>query len=687
MIKFFKEYLFDKHVLVADYDKEETNSFEVVYSLANLFAIRVTSGFELADRHMISFVEEQLGVSVPNPFYKGFPDSVRELSKEELLFDQLLHYAITYGMGDFSEPGHSVFERDFERSAFKEDVEPKDFAIVTEAEGEKLIQEAVDELLESTRPLNNNQYELVCAFVGQTGYTPERIASKSIATRLAVEYRDIRFLGGFMLSDTIRILDELSFRIYENENLRKLNLKNQDRRFITALIDHLMTKKTCDIRACYEKKRVWNGLLHHIHYKPKSALGQEFVDAMRGTGNQSVYAEFEAYMQKNDIRGAVDCLIKAKGSAALLRNLDYVLSRCEDMEDISYVTDKLETKNAIVLIQLMIRYRTHAGDGSSRVFKFTRHEKFRVHEETPEEQKRRRSHISVGQSKMLATILEENLRKVLKNRIGKTYIDPDMVRYALPLQETATQEGYGTLPKGTRLEIPDMKKIRAFTYWEEVDDIDLSVIGLNEDGSQAEFSWRTMSHNQSEAITYSGDETSGYDGGSEFFDVDVEKMRELYPDMRYLVFCDNVYSAKTFDKCFCKAGYMLRDKEDSGEIYEPKTIESAFMVTGNSRFCYLFALDVQKCEFIWLNICRDSYLNIAGESSLNAVRDYLMMTEVINMYSFFEMMAEEIVDSPEDADVILTDKTLELPKSEDHQPEIIREYDSEKTLALLNKCA
>ena len=196
-----------------------------------------------------------------------------------------------------------------------------------------------------------------------------------------------------------------------------------------------------------------------------------------------------------------------------------------------------------------------------------------------------------------------------------------------------------------------------------------------------------MSHNQSEAITYSGDETSGYDGGSEFFDVDVEEMRELYPDMRYLVFCDNVYSAKTFDKCFCKAGYMLRDKEDSGEIYEPKTIESAFMVTGNSRFCYLFALDVQKCEFIWLNICRDSYLNIAGESSLNAVRDYLMMTEVINMYSFFEMMAEEIVDSPEDADVILTDKTMELPKSEDHQPEIIREYDSEKTLALLNKCA
>ena len=64
-----------------------------------------------------------------------------------------------------------------------------------------------------------------------------------------------------------------------------------------------------------------------------------------------------------------------------------------------------------------------------------------------------------------------------------------------------------------------------------------------------------------------------------------------------------------------------------------------------------------------------------------------MMTEVINMYSFFEMMAEEIVDSPEEADVILTDKTMELPKSEDHQPEIIREYDSEKTLALLNKCA
>lgn len=684
MNQFFKKYLFEKHILVADSHKEESNRFEVVYSLANLFAIRIVDGFDLAEKYMISYVSELLGENVPDPFYKGFPDSVRELSPNELLFDQLLHYSITYGMGNFSEPGHSAFEEDFERIAFKEEVEPKDFTIVSEDEAGKLIQEAVDQLLESTRPLNNNQYDLVCAYVGENDYAPEHIASKAVATRLAVDFRDIRFAGGFMLSDTIRVLDELSYRIYENENLRQLNLRNQDRVFITTLIDQLMKDETCDIRTCFEKKKVWNGLLHHIHYKPKSELGQEFVDAMRNSGNQSVYAEFERHMEKDEIRAAVDCLIKAKGKTVLLRNLDYIISRCEDVEDIRYVLKKIESKNAIVLIQLMLRYRTHSGDKAARVFRFTNHEKFCVHEETPEEQKKRRSRISEGQAKMLSSVIEENLKNVLKGRIGKTYIEPGMERYALPLQETATQDGYGVLAKGTRLPIPDMKKIRAFTYWEKVNDIDLSVIGLNEDGTQSEFSWRTMYNGQSGPITFSGDETSGYDGGSEYFDIDVELMRKLYPKMRYMVFCDNVYSRGTFDECFCKAGYMLRDKEDSGEIFEPKTIESAFIVTGNSRFCYLFALDLQKNEFIWLNVCRDSYLNIAGESSLNAVRNYLMMTEVINMRSFFEMMADEIVDEPKDADIVVTDKSVKASKKADHQPEIIREYDYDKMLSLMN---
>ena len=82
-----------------------------------------------------------------------------------------------------------------------------------------------------------------------------------------------------------------------------------------------------------------------------------------------------------------------------------------------------------------------------------------------------------------------------------------------------------------------------------------------------------MSRYQAGAITYSGDETSGYSGGSEYFDINIPEFRALYSEYQYLIFCDNVYSGTNFSKCFCKAGYMLRDWEDSGQVYEPKTVK------------------------------------------------------------------------------------------------------------------
>ena len=55
------------------------------------------------------------------------------------MFDQLIHYFNTYGLGNFDEPGHSVFEKDFERAAFQEDTEVQEFVIQTEEEAEETV--------------------------------------------------------------------------------------------------------------------------------------------------------------------------------------------------------------------------------------------------------------------------------------------------------------------------------------------------------------------------------------------------------------------------------------------------------------------------------------------------------------------------------------------------------------------
>ncbi len=675
----FLNYLFEKHILVCNRDVYEDNVFEVLFTLANMFNICIDKGAKYAQRGMINFVSKQLGESVPEPFYKGFPQSVRELSSDELLFDQLVHYAITYGIGDFSKAGESLFEENFDRIAFKEDADVKVFSIVSEDEAYDILTQITDGLLLSTRPLSDSQYDLVKSFICDTSYEIKEIASKNTCIRLMVDLRDIRFAKFLYLSDVIKVLDEINYTDYKNKQLNKLNLKNSDRKFITSLINELFKTSRCDIRNCYEKKKIWNGLLHHIHYKAVSDEAEEFVEAMRSDRNDSVFSEFERAMRENSIKTAVDTLKRNKGSASVLRNINYLISRC-DKDDLDYVLKNMETDNTIVLIQLLMQYAHYKKDGA-RAFKFTKHNKLKVHVETQEERNSRRSCISSEALDIVTNTIKENIKKNLKGRLDKVYIDPDMVNYALPLQENTSQGGFGTLTRGSKIQIGETKKLRVFTYWEKVNDIDLSVFGIDEEGNRKEFSWRTMAFNQSKAITYSGDQTSGYNGGSEYFDIDMDKFKKLYPEIRYMILCDNVYSGKAFDKCFCKAGYMTRDIEDSGRVYEPKTVKSAFMINCGSTFAYLFGVDLLKNELIWLNCARDSSAIVAGTTEMDFLLDYFDVTDTLNVYSFFEMMACEVVSDINDAQVIVTDK----PVQTDGDALIIREYDTEKMIAYLNK--
>ena len=139
MKEIYKEYLFEKHILVSDGEKEEKHVFETLFAMAHFFGVKITKGRELVHCGMVKELSKRFGENVPKLFYRGFPQSVRNLSTEELLFDQLSHYFITYGLGNFEEPGHSMFEKDFERAAFQEETEVQEFVIQTEEEAEETV--------------------------------------------------------------------------------------------------------------------------------------------------------------------------------------------------------------------------------------------------------------------------------------------------------------------------------------------------------------------------------------------------------------------------------------------------------------------------------------------------------------------------------------------------------------------
>ena len=279
--------------------------------------------------------------------------------------------------------------------------------------------------------------------------------------------------------------------------------------------------------------------------------------------------------------------------------------------------------NIIVMMQLLASYITNDG-ASPRTFTFIKNGKLKWHKETNEEIERRKSYISETTRAYVISILEKKLKEIYNNKLGKVYLDPDLENYALPINMSVNNSGVGVLPSGSRVKI-GKTNLRLFTYWEKVNDIDLSCFLINKDNSVKEISWRTFGfQDPSSGIVFSGDQTSGYHGGSEFFDIEFSKVKKNYPKAKYIVFCDNIYThGVTFDQCVCKAGYMLREDLDAGQVYGPSTVRTAFMINTPSSMCYLFAIDMDTLELVWLNLKRDSNYAIAGNDSISTVFKYI----------------------------------------------------------------
>lgn len=684
----FRRYLFAKGYFVAS--GNSVNAFEAVLGLAEKFNIIVKGEIKCADVGMIKLAETELRSRVPEAFYKDFPQSVKELSKDKLLFDQLYAYFLTYGLGEFDQAKHSVFEQDVARAAFDEETEPKYFTIVSESDAKVLLCGFADELLCSTRPLSKSQYELVRDVSLICGFYPKYIASKNTAIKLLLDTTDDYYTKFLCLPDVIKVVEELNYSKYNSENIKKLNLKNKDRKFISQIINKLADRATTgQLTLCEEKRKAWKGLLHHIHYKAHTAEQASFTTLMWADSNTSVMHFYEAYLQDGNVVAAAAKLHDEKGSAAVLRVLNRLLCRCTTDEEFNTVINyAFDTHNTVILLQLLYLY-----DGCSlpskdgrRTFSFTKFNRLKTHNETKTEAGRRQTFLTQQGCNAVKANVKSRLEALLKGRIGKVYIDEAMKTVGIPLQETAGNIGYGVFPRGTRMPL-NGKTVRCFTYWEKVNDIDISAIGITEDGKQVEFSWRTFNMRRDmknecgyDGIVFSGDQTSGYNGGSEFIDIELDVFKAYHPEVRYVVFCDNVFSGTPFDKCICRAGYMLRENPSSGEIFEPKTVKSSFAVMGDSTFAYMFALDITTDEFVWLNVVNDSDSLVAGANDMGHLVNYINICNVFNLYDLFVMLASQTVKDVEEADVVVSDN----PEIHCEGKELIRSTNAERIMQLIN---
>lgn len=701
----FKKYLFDKNILVNDGATENDEELESLLCTALMakYGYNVVSGAELMSKTVFDYIAKQIDFKPTEPFYRGFPESVKKLCPEERLFDQLWSYYKTYGLDDFSEEQHSVCETPVERIALLKSFTTKNVKILNETDAEKELKSLLQGLCDQTRPMSEYQFEVLVEAIREYDMFMFEFASVNTAIKVLLETRDLRYAGKYSapleLSHFPKIVEELNYKVYRNNDIKKLNLKNQDRKFLINVLKILITNSYNDFNlisdyqmaVCVEKRAIWKGILYHLHYKD---------DRLSFIYSQKVFSgmsEFEWFMAGENTYGAASILKHRKGASAVLRNLDYIVSRTEEFSEVERVLDLLkEDFNPIILMQLIQHYNDYnRKPNEARNFSFNKFNMKRSHRETGEEVERSKSHLNEIEVRYLKDYFTKAFYELTgKKKAGKVYLEDGMKDITIPLDMSTSNVGVGCLPTGSRMEIPNGAIVRAFTYWEKVNDVDLSCWLVDKDfGNIKKFDWNEWRNNgyyrhqmdwDLNAVDFSGDETSGFNGGSEYFDIDIDKVMETYYTSRYMIFFNNVYSGVKFKDVFCKAGYMLRDRFDSGEVYEPKTVQTAFNITADSTYCALFAIDLQNREMIWLNQNVDSNARCSFAEDNSWMKKYLNLAKYLNVYKLFENVGEKVNDPKEcvgEDDYIITKEPIDTNFKT--KATIITAYTPEKIMSFI----
>jgi hypothetical protein len=234
-------------------------------------------------------------------------------------------------------------------------------------------------------------------------------------------------------------------------------------------------------------------------------------------------------------------------------------------------------------------------------------------------------------------------------------------------------------------------------------DIDLHAAMLDENLSLIDnISYYAL---RNEVGCLSGDIIDGEDfdgkGVAEFLDVNISKLKDVYPKAKYVTFTVKNFSLQKYsDMEHVHFGIMEREKVNDGQIFEPSTVKHLVKPNAQSSNAFICMYDVETREMIWvddLNIGsfkkfepNNLHSNIRGvtASAYNAIHmEKPNIDDVIRVN--VEARGGKLVESREDADLVFAlDGDIKptdldyfsgnlIPKNVSKEYEIVEEIEEE----------
>ncbi len=218
--------------------------------------------------------------------------------------------------------------------------------------------------------------------------------------------------------------------------------------------------------------------------------------------------------------------------------------------------------------------------------------------------------------------------------LEKVFVDQELRNYLVPFSQRSASKALFTITRGSRVNLPDTKVIRAFLHWmddSERTDLDLTLSFYDADWKELDHI--SYTHLENDYANHSGDLQSAPPphGSSEFVDIDITKAKEngvRYALMQIYDYTGNGYVI--LPECF--AGIMGREEAVRGLIFEPRTVAQKFDITSEVQISIPMILDLEDMQMIWTDISLKSRITFLRNVESNRSNVELMGRSMVNLY-------------------------------------------------------
>ena len=240
------------------------------------------------------------------------------------------------------------------------------------------------------------------------------------------------------------------------------------------------------------------------------------------------------------------------------------------------------------------------------------------------------------------------------------HIDKGLKNITVPKTLKNLSEADRVYPRGSILPLEVKNTLRFFLWWKAEIDLDLSAVIFDKDFNVVESC--SFIDLKTEYMVHSGDVRSAPNGGAEFVDIDLSKVKG-----KYLVLSVISYTGEPFSISNAFVGFMNRKEPNSGEKFEPATVQNKFNLKGEGKLAVpiVFDLEEQKVfitDFYFKRVTNSSVNNPKiREDFINIIKVSQEMSKAYtSQYSLFNLFAKanglEKVDSYEEADISFGEK-------------------------------